>query len=85
MKVRCPDRPVTIPGPWLTAPGSVVRCCSGAVAGEQSRAVVGGVAGAVLVAVAGDQVELSGQVVGAGTLVGVAGADDGASRLEPTS
>ena len=36
----------------------------------------GGVAGAVLVAVAGDQVELSGQVVGSGTLVGVAGTDD---------
>ena len=41
--------------------------------------MIGGLSGAVLVAVAGDPVELSWQVVQAGALVGVAGADDGAS------
>src|SRR3954452_23261246 len=49
---------------------------SGAGAGEQRWAPVGGVAGAVLVARAGNQVELAGRVE-AGTLVGVAGAHEG--------
>ena len=43
---------------------------------EAAWAVVGGVASAVLVAVAGDQVELSWQVVRAWALVWVAGSDN---------
>jgi hypothetical protein len=63
------------PGGRLTSPGVVGRA-SGAVAGKQPQAVLGGVSGAVLVAVAGDQVELTRQVVGTWALVRVAGTDN---------